>query len=56
MVADALQRGTEICLATACHDLIWTATELELEQIYEYLGAVLSAEQGSPRPTTTIKR
>jgi hypothetical protein len=40
MVADALQRGSEICLVAACHDLIWIATELELEQIYEYLGAV----------------
>jgi len=44
VVADALQRGSDICLVATCHDVIWTATELELEQIDEYLGAVLSAE------------
>jgi hypothetical protein len=37
-VADALQRGTDICLVATCHDVIWTATKLELEQIREYLG------------------
>ena len=40
VVADALQRGSDICLVATCHDMIWTATELELEQIHEYLGAV----------------
>jgi hypothetical protein len=39
-VADALQKGLDICLVATCHDVIWTATELELEQIHEYLGAV----------------
>jgi hypothetical protein len=39
-VADALQRGSDICLVATCHDVIWSATELELEQISEYLGAV----------------
>jgi hypothetical protein len=39
-VADALKRGSDICLVATCHELIWTATELELEQIHEYLGAV----------------
>jgi hypothetical protein len=39
-VADALQRGLEISLVATCHDVIWTATELELEQIHEYLRAV----------------
>jgi hypothetical protein len=39
-VAHALQRGSDICLVATCHDVIWTATELELEQIREYLGAV----------------
>ena len=41
IVADALQRGSDISLVATCHEVIWTATELELEQIYEYLGAVL---------------
>jgi hypothetical protein len=40
VVADALQRGSDICLVATCHDVIWSATELELEQISEYLGAV----------------
>jgi hypothetical protein len=40
VVADALQKGSDISLVATCHDMIWTATELELEQIQEYLGAV----------------
>ena len=40
VVANSLRRGSDICLVATCHDVIWTATELELEQIYEYLGAV----------------
>jgi hypothetical protein len=39
-VADALRRGSDICLVATCHDVIWTASELELERIREYLGAV----------------
>jgi hypothetical protein len=36
-VVDALKRGSDICLVATCHDVIWTATELELEQIHDYL-------------------
>ncbi len=36
-VADALARGSDISLVATCHDVIWTATELELEQIQQYL-------------------
>ena len=43
VVKDALQRGSDICLVATCHDVIWTATELELEQIDEYLEAVQSS-------------
>jgi hypothetical protein len=50
VVADALQRGSDICLVATCHDVIWNATELELEQIDEYLGAVLSAELAQELP------
>jgi hypothetical protein len=39
VVADALLRGEDICLVATCHDVIWDASELELEQIREYLGA-----------------
>lgn len=40
VVADALLRGTQLCLAVTCHDMIWDATEVELEQIRQYLGTV----------------
>jgi hypothetical protein len=33
----AFNRGSEITLVATCHDVIWTATELELQQIGEYL-------------------
>ena len=33
----ALKRGSDISLVATCHDVIWTATERELEQIREYL-------------------
>jgi len=39
-VAHALDRGSDISLVATCHDVIWTATELELEQIHEYLLAL----------------
>jgi hypothetical protein len=51
VVANSLRRGSDICLVATCHDVIWTATELELEQIYEYLGAVHPATQCLPKET-----
>jgi hypothetical protein len=36
-VVYALNRGSEISLVATCHDVIWNATERELEQIHEYL-------------------
>jgi hypothetical protein len=36
-VVYALNWGFDITLVATCHDVIWTATELELEQIHEYL-------------------
>jgi phage terminase large subunit GpA-like protein len=36
-VVYALKRGSDICLVATCHDVIWNATERELEQIHEYL-------------------
>jgi hypothetical protein len=45
VVADALLRGADICLVATCHDVIWDASELELEQIREYLGATWLAAQ-----------
>jgi hypothetical protein len=37
VVADALLWDSAICLVATCHDVIWDATELEVEQIREYL-------------------
>ena len=38
VVTVALVRGSDICLVATCHDQIWDASELEVEQIREYLG------------------
>ncbi len=48
VVEDALVRGSDICLVATCHDVIWDASALELEQIREYVGAMRSAAQPSP--------
>ena len=42
-VVYALGRGSEISLVATCHDVIWTATELELQQIQEYATVVTEA-------------
>ena len=42
-VADALDRGSDISLVATCHDVIWTATESELEQIHQYLVSLKEA-------------
>ena len=44
-VVYALNRGTDICLVATCHDVIWTATEPELQQIHDYL-VVLTGGSG----------
>ena len=36
-VAYVLSRGLDFSLVATCHETIWTATELELEQIHQYL-------------------
>lgn len=47
IIADALGRGSDICLVAMCHDVIWTATDLELEQIRQYLEAAHPGTVGS---------
>ena len=47
VVADALQRGSDICLVATCHDVIWPATELELAQIHQYLEALHSGARNN---------
>lgn len=44
-VVDALNGGSDISLVATCHDVIWTATERELEQIHEYLLALRGDKQ-----------
>jgi hypothetical protein len=39
LIAEALIVGSPIRLHASCHDVHWNATELEVEQIREYLGA-----------------
>jgi hypothetical protein len=39
VIAEALIMGSSIRLHANCHDVHWDATELEIEQIRQYLGA-----------------
>jgi hypothetical protein len=44
LVAEALLIGSSIRLHVGCHDVHWNATDIEIEQIREYLGTgVLSS-------------
>jgi hypothetical protein len=45
MLAFSLQRGSHIYFVATCHHVIWAATEVELEQIREYLGATSADER-----------
>jgi hypothetical protein len=51
-VVYALNGGSEISLVATCHDVIWTATERELEQIHEYL---LALKGGSDKQIVSFK-
>jgi hypothetical protein len=39
LIAEALIRGASIRLHAGCHEVAWDATQLEVEQIRQYLGA-----------------
>jgi hypothetical protein len=58
-VAHAISMGLDLSLVATCHDMIWTATELELEQIHQYL-RVLTEAASLDRPftcaTTAVRR
>ena len=45
LIAEALIMGSSIRLYADCHDVHWDATELEVEQIREYLGAGVVTDQ-----------
>lgn len=47
-IAEALVAGSPIRLHANCHDVYWDATQIEIEQIREYLGAVLIADPKDP--------
>jgi len=51
-VVYALNGGSDISLVATCHDVIWTATERELEQIHEYL---LALKGGSDKQAVSFK-
>ena len=51
-VVHALNGGSDISLVATCHDVIWTATERELEQIHQYL---LALEGGSDKQIVSFK-
>jgi len=40
VIATALITGKPLRLYSACHDLYWTATHVEREQMREYLAAI----------------
>jgi hypothetical protein len=46
VVATALITGKNLRLYSACHDLYWTATKVEREQLREYLAALSIDAQG----------
>jgi hypothetical protein len=45
-VESALLLGRRLPLYATCHEYYWSASELELEQIREYLGAAWATAQG----------
>jgi hypothetical protein len=42
-VADALLRDEDVYLSASCCGVVWTASEIECEQIREYLAAITRA-------------
>jgi hypothetical protein len=46
VIATALITGKNLRLYSACHDLYWTATKVEREQLREYLAALSVEAQG----------
>jgi hypothetical protein len=42
-VADAMLRGEDVYLSASCCGVVWVASEIECEQIREYLAAITRA-------------
>ena len=47
-IAEALVAGSPIRLHASCHDVYWDANQVEIEQIRQYLGAVLITHPKDP--------
>ena len=45
LIAIGLLQGNSVKLHAPCHDLHWNASQVELQQIREYLGAAWLAAQ-----------
>jgi hypothetical protein len=48
VIATALITGKGLRLYSACHDVYWTATSVEREQLREYLAAISIDARESP--------
>jgi len=44
-----LSRSTPLKLYAPCHDYYWTASQWELQQVRQYMGAWLAAPQPAPQ-------
>jgi hypothetical protein len=51
LAAEALMRNEGIQLRAACHNLYWTASPTEMQQLREYMSAVFVDEQRTSSPT-----
>jgi hypothetical protein len=52
-VTGALREGRALRLHAPCHDVWWTASAVEVEQVRQYVGALsLNHTEGAARPST----
>jgi hypothetical protein len=49
--AEALMRNEGVQLKTVCHNLYWTASPIEMDQLREYMSAMYVDEQRTSSPT-----
>jgi len=50
LAAEGLMRNEGIQLKSACHNLFWTASSTEMQQLRGYMSAVFVEEQGTSKP------
>jgi hypothetical protein len=56
VAAEALIRHEGTQLKAACHNLYWTASPTEMQQLREYMGAVFVDEQRTSSPAADRAR